>query len=395
MSATGITRHAPPLQPFARNLARISPAAHELRRGLVWCITAGHPGLDRLNNTHAALVSAADNNLTAPTPYGRAAESTTIASSAGFSWPRPPSFDTITIEHTIIWFGEVDNGSAFAAFFYVPDHSSHNDPWADLNLGRSSSTTSLSFGFSHGGSGTFTDSVSDAGMWATGEGPTMYAATRKGTASTFYKNGLQYGARKTFGNNNAVGHGGSGAREPHIHQANREAPQANSVDGRYFFAGIWNRALTATEIALVYRDPFGMFRPWRPLTAGGATTHVLTGTLALTLALDAPLEVRRTLAGTLPLTLALGGPIEVQRGLAGTLPLALAPSGAVEVRRAFAGTLPLALQLSGAPAGGPLAIGDVVVSDAARGGLAAGDAPLGGIGLGDTVANGALEVSDG
>jgi hypothetical protein len=153
--------------------------------------------------------------------------------------------------------------------------------------------------------------------------------------------------------------------------------------GAFFNEGLFNvylvahfDLLTQAELQALTRDPLSLLRPWRPpQAAGGGTTHALSGTLPLALALDAAIEVRRALAASLPLT--------------------LAPSGTIEVRRALAGALPLALQLSGALSTEPAVLGDVTVSDAARGGAAASLAALGGLGLGDAAARGALEVSDG
>ena len=167
----------------------------------------------------------------------------------------------------------------------------------------------------------------------------------------------------------------------------------NCLNHEMYMIALLNEVVSAGAATQLAADPFGMFRPSRPITVvGGGMTHPLAGTLETSLALSGGLDLTRGLAGTLATSLALTGGFDLTRGLAGTLPLTLQLSGA------FASSERGAVSASDAP------FGALAAADAAAGGLAAGDAPFGELAAVDAPAGGLaiddttfghLEVSDG
>ena len=167
----------------------------------------------------------------------------------------------------------------------------------------------------------------------------------------------------------------------------------NCLNHELYMIALLNEVVSAGSVRQLAADPFGMFRPWRPITvAGGGTTHQLAGTLATSLALSGDLYLARGLAGTLATSLALTGGLDLARGLAGTLPLTLQLSGTLAP--SAQGFLSIGDAPLGALAAADAAAGGLAAGDAPFGTLASSDAPAGGVTLGDTT-SGHLEVSDG
>lgn len=77
----------------------------------------------------------------------------------------------------------------------------------------------------------------------------VLAFTKNGTLGTWYKNGVALGSNNTF----------TAANVLKIQSISGYAGGANTVDGKLYYAYVFNRDLSVSEIAQLYREPFAMF----------------------------------------------------------------------------------------------------------------------------------------
>jgi len=115
---------------------------------------------------------------------------------------------------------------------------------------------------------------------------------------------------------------------------------------------IYNRALSASEIALLYREPFCMFeRAWIPKLIGGQIVE-LVGTSEALSSLSATAKATRKVGGTVASTSDVTARLSSIRGLAAstgglaTLNGSLSISGVIELIGTVAGTSSLVARLS-------------------------------------------------
>jgi hypothetical protein len=113
-------------------------------------------------------------------------------------------------------------------------------------------------------------------MFAAGDGPTLVGVTRSGASVTFYRNGTQLGAVQTSANNAGIRMADQAAIVLGDTHANNGAVVGTNLDGQYLLAAIYSRALSATEMRQIARDPFALVRrPLVPVRVASPQLHLL------------------------------------------------------------------------------------------------------------------------
>lgn len=223
--------------------------SHPVAQGLVW---AAAPGRDipyeALGGGLASLGSAA--SLEGATPHGFS-HSTTDATNGGVYYPFSELLRTITDKCTIIVWCNLAVLGGWSTLLSIPyTNSGWADPYNMLVLKQESSGSNLYFGFSDTGNVGRTVG-SDAGGIQFTDGWTMYAVTRNGTAVRFYRNGKPHGADKTISGNSI------GWQSRTVALGNRSSySPGEGLQGKIPLAMIYNRALSDSEVALLFAFPY-------------------------------------------------------------------------------------------------------------------------------------------
>ncbi len=168
------------------------------------------------------------------------------------TFPFPGRLTSIATGWSLLWYGSITafHPDGDDSLISVPRTASWATMEAALQLRRDSMTSSL-YAVVRDGVNTYSSS-SNTGAIATGEKAQLYAVTYAQGVTTFYKDGVAVGSATIT---NALPNTGtqpgvvvSGGHTDPVEDGN--VPTADCV-----MAAIFNRALTAGEIALIARDP--------------------------------------------------------------------------------------------------------------------------------------------
>lgn len=222
---------------------------HPVSTGLVW---AAAPGRDipyeAIAGGLATLGSAA--SLDGATPHGFS-HSTTDATNGGVYYPFSELLRTITDKCTIIVWCSVSVLGGWSTLLSIPfTDSGWADPYNMLTLKQESGGSNLYFGFSDTGNVGRTVASDANGIQFT-DGWTMYGVTRNGTNVRFYRNGKPHGADKTISGNSI------GWQSRTVNLINRSSySPGEGLQGKCPLGMIYNRAISDTEMALLYAFPY-------------------------------------------------------------------------------------------------------------------------------------------
>jgi hypothetical protein len=222
---------------------------HPVSQGLVW---AAAPGRDipyeAIAGGMATLGSAA--SLDGATPHGFS-HSTTDATNGGVYYPFSELLRTITDKCTIIVWCNVSVLGGWSTLLSIPfTNSGWADPYNMLVLKQESGGSNLYFGFSDTGNVGRTVASDANGIQFT-DGWTMYGVTRNGANVRFYRNGKPHGADKTISSNSI------GWQSRTVNLINRSSySPGEGLQGKCPLGMIFNRAISDTEMALLYAFPY-------------------------------------------------------------------------------------------------------------------------------------------
>ena len=173
-------------------------------------------------------------------------------------YPWAPVIGSITTQCTIVVFLSVSSlSSSFAELLCIPYRDgSWSSPFGAMEFLRNSTGSECNFTYANAGSQVAV--TSDSSMIAADGILRQYAVTRDGSTVKFYRDGVQHGATKTLGSNGNTDFNGGhpvtlGNRSP--------SSSGNSMGGWYTMAGLWNRALSPHEIALLNLKPLILVKP--------------------------------------------------------------------------------------------------------------------------------------
>jgi len=173
------------------------------------------------------------------------------------SYPWAPLMGTITDQCTIAVWLSVSSLQNFSELLCIPYRDgSWTSPFGAMEFVRNGTTSGCNFTYAASGSQIAVSS--DTSMISADNVLRLYMVTRSGATVTFYKDGFQHGATKTLGTNSATDFNGGhpvtlGNRSP--------SSNGNSMGGTYTMAGIWNRAYSPNEVALLYLKPLTLLKP--------------------------------------------------------------------------------------------------------------------------------------
>lgn len=176
--------------------------------------------------------------------------------SAGLYWPTASTqIKTITTAHTILWNGVIEDSVSHSAVFAVPYRDVvWTSPWTSIRLSRSSTSTFMrsTYAVSNvqvAAANTDGPDVFVPGSWLVG-------TSRNAGTVKFWNAGSQAGADVTGLDTGAVDF--STAIGPTL-QNRSSAIAGEGLDGATYWCIIWNRELSAGEIAAIGADPLTMF----------------------------------------------------------------------------------------------------------------------------------------
>lgn len=180
------------------------------------------------------------------------------STTGGAWWPWNARLATITTDYTVIVRAKPTTLVAYSTLLSIPYRSgaSWTDPYTVFGLLRNDTNSSAIFTHSINTT-TAEDAVSGSGFIQSTDPMTMYGATRKGTAVTFWRNGAQH-STATYSSNNAALW--TNQQPVHLLQRGKDA-QDESMVGVSSLAMIYNRALSRNEMKALYVDPFGFMTP--------------------------------------------------------------------------------------------------------------------------------------
>ena len=234
-----------------------------INAGLVFCV-GSHPngstllGRDLVGRSAGSLL--ASGNLAAVnTDHGtwRCLESTSQAD-GGISFPSSAQLRSITTQRTFAFHGEIDAFGTWAHLISIPYAAgTWVQPWMAHSFRRQGSTgANLNTHAALGG--TTYASVNSAGGFVTGNHWFVVAIDGAAGIARFYVDGFQVGGDVGF-STTPVDWGGS--NQPVTILNRSSTSPGEGTDGRCFTAAIWNRVLSAAEIAGLVISPQRMFNP--------------------------------------------------------------------------------------------------------------------------------------
>lgn len=205
----------------------------------------------------------------------------------GAYWPRPARLTGITNQCTMLFWVDMTVWGQVDAIVSIPYRDTGwTTPFVSLRLNGPRLGTQLDrLEFSYATDSTTLvrlDSNSSIGLQAdAGDGRVhQYGVTRDGATVNFFRDGVDHGAQASGTPNATNVDWGTGSNV--VLGTRSDASQGESMDGKVVLALIYDRPLSAAEIAQLVADPFGPFRPRR--RAGGAAqtgAAALSGTATL------------------------------------------------------------------------------------------------------------------
>ena len=236
-----------------------------INAGLVFCM-GSHPngssllGRDLVSRNPGTLL-ASGNLTTTNASHGtwRCLESTSLAN-GGISLPSTAQLRSITTQRTLAFHGAIDAFGTWSALISIPYAAgTWAQPWMAHALRRQSSTgANLNTHAATGG--TNYASVNSAGGFATGEHWFVVVIDGAAGIAQFYVDGGQIG--DDLGIPTApVDWGGN---QPVTIFNRSSTSNGEGTHGRCYTAAIWNRALSAAEVASLAASPRQMFSEGGP-----------------------------------------------------------------------------------------------------------------------------------
>jgi hypothetical protein len=271
---------------------------HPLARGLVFgAIPGGMHRQDIVSGNFPTRDIGTGNFSTRSSKVGRVWESNSTTA-GGLSWPITPEVKTLadTNAATIVAWAEVDSDASFKALLGVPyrDTGAWTIPWLTIVLNENSGAGDASFNKGYSPTQRYVAVTSVGNYFPAPPQPmVMHAVTNDKAEVDFYREGkffqnLNIGGSLTYDFSSAV----------EISMAYRASnPTGEGYDGGVGPGFMWNRALSASEIAQIYADPFIFIRPSQPLFAGvslapafevSLSSNIAAGGEATTAQLTAP-----------------------------------------------------------------------------------------------------------
>lgn len=266
--------------------------SHPLAQGLVWAAAPGGDWQqDCYGRTGTLLTNGSWWASDARCPYGSALRSTNV-NNGGAWWPWPERLRTIGVQFTMAMLLRLDARDYYGRTFGVPyRQGAWASPYVSIGLGNPYSSNSNTYlALEYNGAYTSRNNVL---LYGDGQYH-LYVGCRGGTIATdlFYRDGTLLGPGQAgYPNGNPVDW--AGADRSHVALLNRSATDVEQgAAGAIGFAGIWNRKLSAAEVAALWADPFAMWRraarrlfvaagpgyPGRPILRGGVLgSNILRG----------------------------------------------------------------------------------------------------------------------
>lgn len=220
---------------------------HPLTRGLVFC---AFPELQAVNLVTGDQATSSSGSTNKPTVSGVHLDQ---AATTDYQY-YPNTIDSIDTDFTIAIRCNLSSAANNAALLHVPftDDATWDAPQYTMGLTRASSSNVVWVWFS---STSPRESLTEILEFGT---DLDIAVVRDGTAaeSTFYKNGVSQGAVGTpsFGINNS--------NKAPIHFGERKHQNTGEgAAGEFHYGMIWDRTLSALELAELNRDPYQILKP--------------------------------------------------------------------------------------------------------------------------------------
>lgn len=223
-------------------------------RGLVFAVLPGGAWTEELIGKGQGAL-ATSGSWGGITPRGTALESTST-SNGGATWPWNDRIASITKDFTIIVLAEPDGLVDWTHLLTIAWDTGWSAPFQSISLLQWAGTSDAYLAYADTG-GTGRSARGATGFLQASDGLTLYGGTRKGSVATFYRDGRQHGATASFPVNNPVGF--NTEQDPAVMRRSNSS-DGEAMDGRCVLALLYNRALTASEMAALARDPFGPFR---------------------------------------------------------------------------------------------------------------------------------------
>lgn len=177
----------------------------------------------------------------------------TAATSTGtWHFPCTAAVQTMGAQFSVAWFGTITAEGADSALLCVPTTATWTNPFANVSLRRSASSTSLAVGFA--GFEAANKSAEFVSGWSLGRH--CYVAVRDGATVTAYDNALQIG---TEGGNSTAANSWA-TPQPVALLGRWSISHLDGVGAAVSFAALWNRPLSASDAAALQADPFCMLR---------------------------------------------------------------------------------------------------------------------------------------
>lgn len=232
---------------------------HPLTNGLIWNVAPSLRSRNDLVKNGAATILTSQ-NWGGNSLAGVNGANSTSTSNGGVYWPYSQLLDMITLKFSLVIFCKIESTTAFSHLMCIPYSNTWSAPYASIHWFRDNTNNVMDLSWANGGN--FDACISPVSDFPTDNLPHVLGVSctatdaSSGRTARFFKDGILTGSASTI----SGGTVDMGNKREVILFNHNSADNGEGTSGQIYFAGIWNRELSDSEMRQLSINPWQIYK---------------------------------------------------------------------------------------------------------------------------------------